>query len=501
MRFYLYAYLVFLFLPTIVLSQNSFENDSQYKIYSNTFINAGNAPTWLRTNQNGTVDLQGNFQQIGFGVKNEYLSKLKKMSISYALEPVINIGKVNKVRLKEAYAALNWKHFELFAGRKVQNWGLVDTLNSSSSIALNQNALPLPMVQFGTKGFIPILGKGFFSINFLGGHGWFGKETFTEKYYLHYKSFFGRFGRDSQKINLTAGINNYIQWGGYSETLKNNPGVTQNGQIPDDLNTFIGLVLPFPAVRAKFPPKIDLVNDNNNYLGNVAGSVDFSFQFKNENVKLLAYRQIPFDLGSLFTSFINADDGLYGLSISSTQDKIFPFGIKNITLESFHSKNQGTYFSQLKRLIYNKPHSADIHNYYNHGQYLDGWSYKNKALGTPFIFNNEDLDKSKFNETFENYSNYNWNRAFYLNINAYANGFDYGTKISYWPYIGVQKTNSNKKQFAAMVMIGKAIKNEYHASISAGYDIGDMYKNSFGLNLRLQKSFNYSPKPTHLHQY
>lgn len=495
----LFYFLIFS-VPYFGFCQNN-ENQNRFKIYSNTYLNAGNVPTWLRNNQNGTIDLSGNFQQIGFGFKDYQKFKNSKYRLEYAFEPVVNVGLNNKIRLKEAYSQISNKTFELFIGRKVQTWGLVDSVNSSGSMAMSNNALPLPVVQFGTKSYISILGKGFLSIKFLGGHGWFGNETYTDNAYIHYKSFFGKIGRDNQKLNFSAGINNYIQWGGFSETLKDAKDITLNGQLPNDINTFIGLVLPFPSIRRKFPPKIDLANDSNNYLGNVSGTVDFSVSFKNSSINTLFYRQIPYEIGSLFTSLVNADDGLYGLTIKPQNQTNWPLGIKNITLEGFHSINQGSYFSNLKRIFYNKFLPSDPHNYYNHGQYLDGWSYRNKAIGNPFIFNNSEIKPENVPNKSQAYGNFNRVRAFFVNVNGILNTIDYGFKLSYWPSIAGFGPKTPFKQWAGMAYLGKNIRNDFKANVALGVDQGDMFKNSIGTKISLSKSFDFKLHKKHLHIY
>ena len=76
--------------------------------------------------------------------------------------------------------------------------------------------------------------------------------------------------------------------------------------------------------------------------------------------------------------FANIQDGLNGISLENKNTAAILFRWKKFLFEFLYTKNQaGEPWSP----SYTSPYEP----YYNHGQYIQGWSYKGVGLGTPFI--------------------------------------------------------------------------------------------------------------------
>ena len=143
----------------------------------------------------------------------------------------------------------------------------------------------------------------------------------------------------------------------------------------------------FPAVvlgtRNPFP------NDQNiqtithfeeNRIGNHLGSIDLAINIDFDHWDLLAYRQFLYDDGSLFYG-TNLDDGLNGLRF---RNKRYPnkttIFFKQITIEYLFTGSQGG-----DVFVYEDPERRGQDDYFNHSQYIDGWTYFGRTIGTPFL--------------------------------------------------------------------------------------------------------------------
>ena len=478
----------------ICFSQTPFFN-VKYQLETGTYFStSGQTPFWLRSNQYGVVPLESQFVTFRGSAHREYDStknknqKLKKFSYGYGAWGVVNVGKINQIILPEAYIKVRYGAFEFYGGRRREVVGLVDTMLTSGSYIWSGNALPMPKIQISIPNYTSIIGHGLISIKGSFAHGWFGNQTFTQNYFLHQKTLYGRIGKPHWKISLYSGFNHQVQWGGYSPALINDPYSSKNGFLPSDFNAFMNIAFPFPFIRKAFQPKIKLNYDSDNYGGNQLGTLDFAGELKLEKLKILVYRQLPYDLGSLFTSFVNADDGLYGASFKLYK----PFlSINGITIEGFHSFNQGVYRSGIARLFnIRDKHFGELHSYLNHGQYIDGWSYKGLGIGTPLILSNNQLsDKSYQNEY--TFSAFNKVKSIYGALEGKIAQFNYGIKVNYALY-GRSGYVSNivlLPQFSYILYTNFRIKNDYYIKFSQASDSGKMLNRSSSFSISILKNW------------
>ena len=354
-------------------------------------------PFWQRTNTWGTSPLSTPAGQLRAGVFRDYhpadtLRSRHRFSWGFGVEAVGNLNQdqtrfgQQQVLLPEAYAKIRFGRIEVWGGRRRQVLGLVDTLLSSGSYSVSNNALPMPQIQIAIPDYIPVgfLGK---AVAFKGqlAHAWF-NVPYVQNAYMHQKALFLRFGKPQSKLHGILGISHMVQWGGYAPYLVGTPYAV-NGYLPSDFGDFVKSVflgfLPNDWDNSRYTSF-----DGANRIGNHVGSIDLGFSLKRPNANWLLYLQHPYDDASGLV-WINAPDGLYGLRWQrakpvSTAGRFWVW--QRVVGEFLATTNQSGDEFNVPGQYYK---GAD--NYYNHGQYIEGYSYFRRTIGTPFIIPGRDI--------------------------------------------------------------------------------------------------------------
>jgi Capsule assembly protein Wzi len=480
---------ILFFIGVLFLSQ-TFGQSSRYLQYSvevGGFYSVHNkVPFWLKNNQFGSFPSEGNtvmFRQTLASKPDSSANKIKK---SYGLQMVTIVGKQAKIVIPELYYQLNYKKFAFMVGRKRQIHGLVDTTLSSGSITWSGNALPVPELQLSIPDYTPILSK-FISVKGHYSHGWFGNQPFVSGYFLHQKSLYGRLGKPNAKLKLYGGVLHNVQWGGHAKygIGKDDPRYTENGFAHD---WYVYRSIVFPTNR----PIQDSTKYSNfdieNKFGNHIGQLDLGAEIRLKRTKILVYKQIIFETGQTFSSLTNIDDGLYGLSISSLKPNA---KVKKAVVEVLHTTNQGMYRSGLLRLIgFQGKHYGRNQNYYfNHSQYMDGWSYNGLSLGTPFMIPSSDIRNEKQSDLGQLFANNNRIKAIYLGLESQLNSILVHSRFSYSrnfgsPAVNLGVADQLSISFKACVPAPK-LKGVFN--ISVGIEQGDLINDNYGWFLSFKR--------------
>lgn len=334
-------------------------------------------PFWMRANQFGTVPLDNPFAFVRLGGQTTLGTDPRKPQLHLQAELVANAGKTSNVLLPAAAATLRFRKFEIYAGRRKEFFGLGDTLLTSGSYAWSGNALPLPKIQIGTRGFVPIgFTKGLFAVHATYAHGWFINADSVRGSYLHQKAVFFRLGKPTWKVHFYAGVHHLAQWGGqWRNPVKGSNLTLADGKLPSDFSAFLSVF------RASEPPATSSVSvfDALNRTGNHLGSIDFAMDYQGAKGNWLFYHQHPFeDKSGVF--FINFPDGLYGIRWKNNAVTSVPFQIHRITAEFLTTMDQSGFNITINRRRFD---GAD--DYFVNYQYQEGWAYQHQVLGTPFI--------------------------------------------------------------------------------------------------------------------
>ncbi len=357
-------------------------------------------PFWLHTNTYGIVPLGGAVTTARVGLfrdyaaprrsnKGEFIGPQKRFDWGAGLLVVANTGPVNRanpdlndarqVLWPEVFAKIRFGQVELSAGRRKEVYGLGDTTLTSGFVGWSGNAAPLPKVQIHTPGFVPIGGwlRKAVAFRFGYAHGWFTDPNIQDAY-LHQKYLYVKFGKPTSRLSFTMGLNHQVEWGGHAEYLKTSLYAV-DGQLPSTFRDYVSVV------SATYPADYTGTNytdfDGTNRVGNHVGSIDFSLDWTDDRRSWLLYHNHIYEDASGI-SFQNIPDGLTGLRWLNRQPATHQtFRLVRVVLEWLATTNQsGDNFNQ--RLRY-----QGRDNYFNHSQYITGWSYQGRTIGTPFISN------------------------------------------------------------------------------------------------------------------
>jgi hypothetical protein len=467
--------LLFLSLATSVAQQKNISFDLTSSV---GYITPGHVPFWLRSNQFGSIPLDnGSLSFIG-GLHKEYQkSNPDLVDWGFSVEGRANIGHKSNFTMIDGFGKVRISIFEIRVGRSREIMGLCDTSLTSGAWAVSGTALGIPKIQISIPEFytLPFFGRLFaFKGNYA--HGWFGKTSQPRDgnileipTYLHQKSLYGRFGKPEWKWKLYGGFNHQVQW----------------GNEKDYWGEFYNL--------SPFKTYLYVITGHGwqgSRMGNSLGSIDLGGEYEFKNIKILAYRQNLYDAGALIR-LANIRDGLNGLSLENKLSGMTGIQWKKILVEVLYTKNQaGEPWSP-------KTKSGD-EEYFNHYQYIQGWSYKSVGIGNPFITPRSLVrDGLPFasNEFFVN------NRvvAFHFGFEGSLQKWDFILKSSYSLNYGTYNTSfenntsygifGTKKQFSAYLDAGRELKNGLRVGLTGALDVGELYYNSVGVMVRVGKTF------------
>ena len=484
---------IFFLLATLKLfaQSNEIKRETKYTAEAGTIISTnGETPFWLRANQYGTVPNQSPVFTLKGSISSDYKKaitkedqyKLSKLDWGYGLNIVGNVGKENQFLIPEAYVKVKYGAFEIYAGRRKEIFGLVDSTLSSGSYIWSGNALPMPKVQISTPNFVPLpFTKGFLSFKGNYAHGWFeNSRTDVKNFYLHQKSLYFKLGRPDWKFHFYGGFNHQVQWGG--ELLYPDPKneFSIDGQVGSSFNDYVNVVTGKSLAGVGDTTK-NGVNDALNRSGNHLGTLDFGFDVNSANYSILFYRQSIFEDGSL-AYLSNIADGLNGISINIKKTSDTKIRIQKIVVEYLNTTSQGGIGGSDNKS--SRLRGQD--NYFNNGVYRNGWSYNQTSLGTGFINNLAPNTSGLF------FSN-NRVDAFYLGIlGVINNSINLEIRISNSKNAGTYTSSLSKIKGQSSGLVNLSYSPSFLdnsvVKLSVAIDNGELY-NNYGFHLGLKKNW------------
>ena len=140
--------------------------------------------------------------------------------------------------------------------------------------------------------------------------------------------------------------------------------------------------ITFPLVTGRYPDAIQNDRftsfDGENRVGNHVGSYDVALEWNGSRRNWLLYHQHIYDDASGL-ALQNVPDGLTGLRFLNRSHRNARFRFERLVLEWLSTMDQsGSTFDITARY-------QGRDNYFNHSQYIQGWSYRGRTMGTPFI--------------------------------------------------------------------------------------------------------------------
>lgn len=464
-------------------------------------------PFWMRSNQYGSIPVEGgsgsaiirSFRE--YRQKGEWQGKKNNNNslwdFGYAFEGRVNLGKETQAQLIDAHLKMKFAMFEIKAGRSKDVMGLNgDTLLTSGNFAVSGTALGVPKFEISIPEYyrLPIFG-GLFSFKGNFANGYMGKveinpnifkvKTNTTELdgFLHQKSLYGRLGKESWPLQLYAGFNHQAQWGAerkiYGKHFK------------------LSLLETMWYVNSGKPYGNNIIPRSK--IGNHQGSIDLGGSYNFGSITVMLYRQNFYDVGAL-ASLANINDGLNGITITNNnyKKKARFWDWNKILAEFFYSKNQAGY-------PWSKITKSGDENYYNHYEYLEGWSYKQIGIGTPLIVtaNSVRPNQARFPAEF-----FISNRVAsgHLGLSGHIEKWELSTKLTYSKHYGTFITSEYGRslgskreppykrftpvsQFSAYFQGERLLANNLHIGASISVDNGKLLENSFGTIIKIRKIF------------
>ena len=460
-------------------SEKVFYPDSSYA-YAEIFgmaTSIDRTPFWMHANQYGIVPVTGSTGSVrGGGEMMWDISRSKggNFRAGGGVEFVGNLGKTQQFLLPQAYGSVRYKNWELFVGRKKQFVGLADTTLSSGSYSWSGNAMPLPKIQIGTRGFVPIpFTNGWVSFNAFYSDGVFESgRPYTSELKLHQKALYIKIGNSNSRLKFLGGFNHQAQWGGKS------PFNTIDGQMPKGFKNYIDVV------TGKAYPNNPNQFEYESRIGNHLGSIDLGLIYQGYEYSWFFYRQSLYEDGGLIRGE-NIVDGLNGVSIKKQNSYGADFEINHLVFELLYTKNQSGG-------IWDRQSIIGRDNYFNHQQVMDGWSYYNRTIGTPFIPPTSD---TQWKWPVYQYTSDNRVMALHLALEGTLfQRVNWMTKMSYSSNIGTYDVPFPKPatQFSGILTLQTNLNilgggTSVAASFAA--DQGTLYQNTLGFSLALRKTF------------
>ncbi|MHA8053734.1 capsule assembly Wzi family protein [Aquirufa sp. OSTEICH-129A] len=438
---------------------------------------AGVTPFWIRSLQYGQVPLENTSAVLkAWSGKNYHLKK--KYDWKYEMEATGWGGKQNDFWLTQAYISGRRGKWELWAGRRKEVYGLGDTTLTGGFYAWSGNSVPIPKVQIGTRDYLNFA-KGWLGVHMTFSHGWMDNQGPTIHGFLHQKSLYGRFGKPDSFINVFAGLNHQVMWGGEAKVKTGG----DYDYYPSGLNTYFYVVTVLKDRDIISTDTIAKYDDLGNQFGNHLGSFDVAIKFQPTWGKVLVYKQSAYETGRGF-ALTQINDGLTGISIKNKSGGI----IDQITLEYLYTANQGNYVSGLAEFLKIKdPHQIEIESYFNNGR--SGWQYWGKGIGTPImVIDNESQGNKGLGFTL------NAIKSYHLGISGHiSDTFSWKTRISQSYYASPRNHLAPRlsdadfiSQFSGMISLQKILNEKCSLNLQFGYDEGRRVKNTLGASLGIK---------------
>lgn len=330
---------------------------------------------WIVSNRYGVLDDQSPDAYFLGGIHAPYSTDSSNFKVAFGFDYLLKAD-LGSSRIQQAYAQAKFHFIELTAGRIARTVGSHKPELSTGSLALSQNARPMPVIQISVPEYTPVpFTKEIVSFKGHILHGWFEEGRYIDRPLLHEKSFYLQIGAPAWPVSVYGGLVHFAQWGG---TRPN--GAEIGSGLGDFWRVFSGRQAANTSAGG---------GEFINALGNHLGILDLGINVSLQNVDIRIYQQDPFeDNLSLTTDFV-LHDQLLGINIVPKDHKF----IEEVLYEYLNTTQQGGP-GLPDPLPGNDPEDLSLNygyeyggrdDYYNNYLYRDGWTYQNRILGNPLL--------------------------------------------------------------------------------------------------------------------
>lgn len=462
---------------------------------------AGELPFWLYANQFGQVDrLSANAALNLFGYQ-EYEFE-SGFSIGAGADLLLRGSDQSDIYFSEGFLQVSYGYFELWAGRKHENYGLVHQRLSTGSMDLSHNARPLPQIVFSTRGFMPVpYTRGFVYADASLGHGWMTDYDyrFVEgTVRIHRKHLYLRIFNENAPLVLHGGLKHFAQWGGSSPL---------HGDSPVNLSSFIDVFFSRAADSKEIIDGGQLLNSAQNHLG----TYDFAALVNTKRYSISLSRQFLLE-DTPNARFGTPFDGLWGATITMrppdapnrswrrsshqpattvaaqsgrlrhAESSAFRPLLKTIHYEYLDAKEGMSRYPQRAR--------DEYFNYYNHWAYRGGWTHFNQNIGNALFLTDPDYLGVVNNEIV----------AHHLGLEGFAGIAEWRFFTTYSRNYGANRASlrtnpagrenlltERRDQWSFMLDLStRQLFRNLETGIRLSYDTGDVHPQNFGAMLSVR---------------
>ena len=365
--------LLFIFSLILFLNQINAQTSTQFNISNSTLVSTPDQPFWLWANHDGKI-ISGNHFLNLTDASFSGLHDFKGSSLLLITGTDLVAGLGNKTRYFQAN--------ELFAGFNLENWEIKGGLwvnemlfgglsTSNGNIAYSRNARPHPRISLRIADYKPLpwIGK-FLLFKAEYEEGWLNDERYVKNTHLHHKSLYLKF-KISDNFNLQAGLEHFVMWGGISQN-------STVGKLPDDFSAYLKYITGQKGNQNFLP------TDQENVAGNQYGTYQAMFTYHFKNWTAVLNISHPFDdLSGM--NWRNWPDNLIGIYITSNKRNRF---VTDFIYEYTDTRNQSARTDSL--YYWNEGSQTwgkeEYDNYFNHGIYRSGATYRQLAMVSPLFF-------------------------------------------------------------------------------------------------------------------
>ena len=441
---------------------------STFAEYGTTLHIGKYTPLWQANNQHGLSSINNNTYVRG-GLF--YENTIRSWKLAGGIDLAATAGFTSTYIIQQAYVDVSYKWFCVWVGSRELNSPLLNQQLSSGGLTWSGNARPIPQVTVGILDYVHIAPK--VQVKAELSYGWFTDNNYQRKHVenghsytknikYHHKSFFFRFGKPKSHWLFDLGMSIDNQFGGYKV------GGIAEGALGNSWKDYLHALIPQNAGEGKY------------YEGNYLGSEHLKLTYQQKNFSLSAYLENFYDDFSGMGKQ-NGMDGLWGIEYKSTK----PAYINGLVLEYYQTTNQSGPLHGLDDSIVQKTGGAD--DYYNNDWY-PGWVHWGMTMANPLI-------ASPIYNT-NGYLGFINNRIKAIHIGwsgDITKEWTYRAKLSFnrtWgtPFKPTPEILENFSTFAEF----KYVPNKWQGwsfTGSAAFDIGDIYGDNLGFQLKIHKSF------------
>jgi len=459
---------LFLFFLLLICSSVSFAQPliSEANISTTGIVGTGNnLPFWMTHNQLGKYSTTGNVQELTEGNIYASTNVFGNINLNYGADlALLSSNKGVDPKIIQAYLGLTGKVIRIQAGAFADDELFGGLSSSNGDLLRSLNYRPYPKVRLSTPGFIPFLfAKSWFKFNAEYDEGLLTDKRIVTRPHLHHKSLMMQV-RTSSTLHFVLGINHYVLWGGRS---------AQYGQLPDRLKDYFRYVTGLSG-SSNF-----LETEQLNVAGDHLGSYLLTAEkdFKNFHIEIRASH--PFEDGSGM-GFENIKDNLYTIYIRKNKTGTL---LDELLFEYLYSKNQSG--DRNLEVGIHEEHKRGGDDYFNHGIYQTGFTYKGQSMGTPFFepirYNEAGLVLGVANNSVS---------AFHLGAKGtLLTAFSWKGLLTYSRNFGTydQPYNTVRQQMASFGELSWKSKNHpLMLSALMAIDLSQMTTNQLGIGLQAQ---------------